>query len=200
VKKSEVEHVIRAAKKITGESEFVVIDSQALHGAFPNLVDKLVTSHECDIYIPNAPEKTELLNSIGMLTPFAQTYGYYADPVDPDTAKLPKSWPRRKIAISTRNTDGAIYYCPAPEDLVFSKLAAGREKDIRFVQALLARNLIKLASVKRSIAAIEDPLFQKLMQDRLSIVASAIPDKAAQKRAATSTLQAFDGPLSVDSP
>lgn len=128
MKKSELEPVIRAAKEITGETEFVVIGSQALHGAFPNLVDKLVTSHECDIYIPNAPEKTELLNSIGMLTPFAQTYGYYADPVDPDTAKLPKSWQRRRIAISTRNTNGAIYYCPAPEDLVFSKLAAGREK------------------------------------------------------------------------
>ncbi|MFZ0505129.1 MAG: hypothetical protein WAM44_15525 [Chthoniobacterales bacterium] len=96
MKKSELEHVIRAAKEITGATEFVIIGSQALHGAFPNLVDKLVTSHECDLYIPNSPEKTELLNSIGMLTPFAQTYGYYADPVDPDTAKLPKSWPRRR--------------------------------------------------------------------------------------------------------
>jgi hypothetical protein len=182
VKKSELEHVIRAAKEITGEREFVVIGSQALHGAFPNLVDKLITSHECDIYIPNAPEKTELLNSIGMLTPFAQTYGYYADPVDPDTAKLPKSWPRRRIGISTRNTNGAIYYCPSPEDLVFSKLAAGREKDFCFVQALLSRNLIKLPSVRRFIAVIEDPVFQKLMQDRLTIVASAIPHTLPQKR------------------
>ena len=181
MKKSELEHVIRAAKEITGETEFVVIGSQALHGAFPNLVDKLVTSHECDIYIPNAPEKTELLNSIGMLTPFAQTYGYYADPVDPDTAKLPKSWARRKIAVSTRNTNGAIYYCPAPEDLVFSKLAAGREKDFRFVRALLARNLIKLASVRRFIAGIEDPVFQKLMADRLTIAANTVPEPS-QKR------------------
>jgi hypothetical protein len=182
VKKSELEHVIRAAKDITGATEFVVIGSQALHGAFPNLVDKLVTSHECDLYIPNAPEKTELLNSIGMLTPFAQTYGYYADPVDPDTAKLPKSWPRRKIAVSTRNTNGAIYYCPSPEDLVFSKLAAGREKDFRFIRALLTRNLIKLVSVRRFIAGIEDPIFQKVMQDRLMIVVSAIPDTLPQKR------------------
>ena len=182
MKKSELEHVIRAAKEITGETEFVVIGSQALHGAFPNLVDKLVSSQECDIYILNAPEKTELLSSIGMLTSFAQTYGYYADPVGPDTAKLPKSWRRRKITISTRNTNGAVYYCPSPEDLVFSKLAAGREKDFRFVQALLARNLIKLSSVRRFIAAIEDPVFQKLMEDRLMVVASTIPDKAAQKR------------------
>jgi Nucleotidyltransferase of unknown function (DUF6036) len=182
VKKSELEHVIRAAKEITGETEFVIIGSQALHGAFPNLVDKLVTSHECDLYIPNSPEKTELLNSIGMLTPFAQTYGYYADPVDPDTAKLPKSWPRRRISISSRNTNGATYYCPSPEDLVFSKLAAGREKDFRFVRALLARNLIKLASVRRFIAAIEDPVFQKLMHDRLTIAANTVPDKPSQKR------------------
>ena len=91
MRKSELEHVIRAAKEITGETEFVVIGSQALHGAFPNLVDKLIASHECDIYVPKAREKTELLNSIGMLTPFTQTYGYYADPVDPETAKLPKN-------------------------------------------------------------------------------------------------------------
>jgi hypothetical protein len=181
VKKSELEHVIRAAKEITGEREFVVIGSQALHGTFPNLVDKLITSHECDIYIPNAPEKTDLLNSIGMLTPFAKTYGYYADPVDPETAKLPKTWPRRRISISSRNTNGATYYCPSPEDLAFSKLAAGREKDFRFVQALLARNLIKLASVRRFIAAIEDSVFQKLMQDRLMIVVSTIPGTLPQK-------------------
>ena len=96
MKKSELEHVIRAAKEITGETEFVVIGSQALHGAFPNLVDKLITSHECDIYVPNAPDKTELLNSIGLLTPFAETYGYYADPVNPETAKLPKKLAAKK--------------------------------------------------------------------------------------------------------
>ena len=65
---------------------------------------------------------------------------------------------------------------------MFSKLAAGREKDYRFVQALLSRNLIKLASVRRFIAAIEDPVFQKLMRDRLMIVVSAIPDTLPQKR------------------
>jgi hypothetical protein len=54
---------VRAAKEITGETEFVVIGSQALHGAFPNLVDKLGTSYECDISIPNASEKTELLKT-----------------------------------------------------------------------------------------------------------------------------------------
>ena len=68
MKKSELEHVIRAAKEITGETEFVVIGSQALHGAFPNLVDKLVTSHECDIYTPNAPEKAELLKTKAVTT------------------------------------------------------------------------------------------------------------------------------------
>ena len=183
MKKSELEHVIRAAKEITGETEFVVIGSQALHGAFPNLVDKLITSHECDIYIPKAPEKTELLNSIGLLTPFAQTYGYYAGPVDPETAKLPRTWPRRKIRISSQNTNGATYYCPSPEDLVFSKLAAGREKDFRLVRALLARKSIRLASVRRFIGAIGDPVFQKLMHDRLAIVvATATPDAPPQKR------------------
>jgi hypothetical protein len=41
----------------------------------------------------------------------------------------------------------AVYYCPSPEDLVFSKLAAGREKDFRFIQALLVRNLKAAAQI-----------------------------------------------------
>lgn len=75
-----------------------------------------------------------------------------------------------------------VQHCPAPEDLVFSKLAAGRVKDFRFVRALLARNLIKLASVRRFIAAIDDPVFQQLMHDRLTIAANTVPDKPSQKR------------------
>lgn len=59
------------------------------------------------------------------------------------------------------------------------KFAAGREKDFRFIRALLSRKLIKLTSVRRFIGGIEDPVFQKLMADRLTKVASAIPDKSA---------------------
>lgn len=51
---------------------------------------------------------------------------------------------------------------------MFSKRTAGRVKDFRFVRALLARNLIKLASLRRAMAAIEDPVFQKLMADQLT--------------------------------
>jgi hypothetical protein len=76
---------------------------------------------------------------------------------------------------------GLTYYCPSPEDLVFSKLAAGREKDFGLVQALLTRKLIKLASVRRFIAAIGDPVFQKLMHERLTVVASTIPDTPRPK-------------------
>jgi hypothetical protein len=35
---------------------------------------------------------------------------------------------------------------------VFSKLAAGRKKDFRFIRALLSRKLIKLTSVRRFIS------------------------------------------------
>lgn len=61
--------------------------------------------------------------------------------------------------------------------------AAKEITDFRLVRARLARKLIKLASVRRFIAVIEDPVFQKLMLNRLAIVVgTAIPDAPPQKR------------------
>ncbi len=49
MKKQELDHVLRAAGRITGEKQFIIIGSQALHGKYPDLADDIVKSAEVDL-------------------------------------------------------------------------------------------------------------------------------------------------------
>jgi len=82
MKKREVDHVLRAAGRITHEKQFIIVGSQALHGKYPDLADDIVRSAEVDLFAKNHPEKTDSLNVIGVYSTFHEQYGYYADPVD----------------------------------------------------------------------------------------------------------------------
>ena len=88
MKKSQLDHLLRAARRITRSDQFIVIGSQSLHGRFPDLADELCVSVEADLIARNARERTEWLNAIGADSPFHETFGYYADPVDEKTAVL----------------------------------------------------------------------------------------------------------------
>jgi hypothetical protein len=50
VKRSELEHVIRAAAAISGDDELIVIGSQAVLGQFPDAPAELCVSIEVDLY------------------------------------------------------------------------------------------------------------------------------------------------------
>ena len=58
MKKSQLDHILRAAKECTGEVRFVIIGSLSLHGKGIK-VDDLLVSAEADLYIPGNEQKTE---------------------------------------------------------------------------------------------------------------------------------------------
>lgn len=142
MKKREVDHVLRAAGRITHEKQFIIVGSQALHGKYPDLADEIERSAEVDLFAKNHPEKTDNLNAIGVYSPFHEAYGYYADPVDERTATLPKGWRGRLISLSPGDTDGVIGLCLDPHDLAIAKYVAGRAKDLQFNRQLIARGLL----------------------------------------------------------
>ena len=55
MKRSELEHLIRAAGRIAGSRELVVIGSQAVLGQFPDAPPALLISMECDLYPKQDP-------------------------------------------------------------------------------------------------------------------------------------------------
>jgi 2-oxo-4-hydroxy-4-carboxy-5-ureidoimidazoline decarboxylase len=138
VQRSQLEHLIRAAAAITGADKLVVVGSQAVLGQFPDPPCELLFSMEADLFSLRSPSDADLIDgSIGEGSPFHQTFGYYAHGVAESTASLPPGWMDRLIPVRNENTRGATGLCLEVHDLAVSKLIAGREKDLQFVEVLL---------------------------------------------------------------
>ena len=100
MKRSDLEHILRASKDVTGETEFIVIGSQAILGQFPDAPRALRQSMEADIYPKHKPElAAEIEGSLGRYSQFDQTFGYFADGVSNRTTWPSANWPQagRKI-------------------------------------------------------------------------------------------------------
>lgn len=138
-----LEHIVRAAAAAAGEREIVIIGSQAVLGQFPDAPDSLLVSLDADVFPRYAPDKSDLIDgAIGELSMFHETYGYYAHGIDDTTATLPSGWADRLVRISNENTAGAIGWCLDVHDLALSKLVAGRDKDLEYVQVLMREKMV----------------------------------------------------------
>jgi hypothetical protein len=169
----QLRHILRAAAAVTGESVFVVIGSQAILGSHPDAPRSLRKSVEGDTYPKNHPEKAiEVDGAIGELSPFHQEFGYYAHGVAPETATLPDGWEQRLVEFQVNDPSGTIGLCLEKHDLTFSKLAAGREKDIAFICELLKHRLINRGKILRLIDSERDLDLKQLLVRNWTIVMS----------------------------
>ena len=164
MKKQQLDHVLRAAGRITGEKQFLIIGSQSLHGKFPDLPDDIVRSAEVDLIAKNIGDRTEWLNVIGQDSPFHETFGYYADPVDEATAVLPKGWKGRLVNLPPGETEGVTGLCLDPHDLAIAKYVAWREKDLIFTRELARRGIV---TRDRLLALIEDTPVNEKTRERI---------------------------------
>ncbi|MDB5876779.1 MAG: hypothetical protein JWQ41_193 [Variovorax sp.] len=140
MRRSEAEHVPRAAAAIAQEQSFVVIGSQAVLFLLPYAPEALLVSRELDLYPALHPEKADLIDgAIGALSSFDDTFGYHADGVGPETAVMPADWMARS---SLHYVGELTVICPELHDLAVSKCVAGRDKDAEFVEILLHEKLI----------------------------------------------------------
>lgn len=138
--RSQLEHLIRAASSIADDLEIIVIGSQAVLGQFPNAPAELLVSNEADLYPRHYPHRASLIEgAIGELSPFHETFGYYAEGVAEKTATLPRGWEARLVVVPVGEARGL---CLEIHDLVLSKYAAGREKDRAFVRGAVRHGLV----------------------------------------------------------
>jgi|SRR5882757_3230421 hypothetical protein len=164
MKKQQVDHILRAAGEITGETQFIIIGSQSLHGKHPDVPDEIVMSFEVDLIAKKKPDRTEWLNMIGQDSRFHETHGYYADPVDETTATLPKGWKGRLVNLPPGDTAGVSGLCLDPHDLAIAKYVARREKDIAFNRELAARGIVKK---KRLLLLLDDTALDEGVRSRI---------------------------------
>lgn len=147
MRREQLEHVLRAACTIAKADAALVIGSQAILGSFGDdvLPEAAVRSVEVDVTFLDDPadERSDQVDgAIGELSQFHETFGYYAQGVSVTTAILPSGWQDRLVVLDTPGTSPGRGLCLEPHDLVVSKLAAYREKDLEFAAALISAGLV----------------------------------------------------------
>jgi hypothetical protein len=154
--RDQLEHLIRAAAVIADDDTIVVIGSQAVLGQFPDAPEPMRVSVEADLFPLHHPERADLIEgSIGELSPFHQTFGYYAQGVSEETAVLPKGWRDRLIVVQNENTRGAKGLCLEIHDLLVAKLIAGREKDLTFLMVAARHRMADPEELLRRLGTVE---------------------------------------------
>lgn len=143
MRRQDLEHIIRAAADVTGDQQIVVIGSQAILGQHPDAPLQLLLSPEADVYPLHRRDQVDEIDGVlGEGSMFHDTHSYYAHGVGVETATLPAGWEERLVPIQNENTRQATGLCLEKHDLVLAKLAAGREKDHRFVADALREELV----------------------------------------------------------
>jgi hypothetical protein len=172
--KQQLDHVLRAAGRITGERRFVIIGSQALHGQHPDVANEILRSAAADLIVAKRSDRTEWLNAIGVHSAFHESFGYYADPVDEASATLPRGWKRRLVPLPPGDTDGVKGLCLDPHDLAISKYVARREKDLTFNRALVRLGIVRREELVARIDA--TPVAEEVRERMRRDVASHFDD------------------------
>ena len=163
--RQELEHAIRAACDLTGETEVFVFGSQAILGEYPDAPAELRQSAEADISPKHAIDEVDRIDAVlGEDSQFHRTHGFYVHGVPIETATVPGGWQRRAIKVQNENTRQSIGWCVESHDLAASKLAAFRPKDREFVRVLIVNEMIKprtlIARIRR--LAVEEAVKHKL--------------------------------------
>lgn len=195
MKRDQLEHVLRAASRIVDERDFLVIGSAAILGTFDEnqLPYEASRSDEADIAPYNDPDgekSVRVEGSLGQGSQFHATFGYYADGVDLRTAIAPAGWQERLVSFTSEGTGNGRGWCLERHDLAAAKLAAGRQKDYEFVNALVDAGLLDLTVVRERLEMLpRDRVLPAYLakarawaKARAALTAGAVADDSTRRR------------------
>jgi hypothetical protein len=166
VRRTDLEHIIRAAGDLLGEDMVIIVGSQAILASLheDDLPTAAVRSLEGDILPLDDPDglKADLIDgALGELSLFDSTHGVHADGVSENTSVLPAGWRERLIPYINANTNGVTGLCLERHDLCVAKLIANREKDRDFVRELLRSRIVDGDTVVARLAVTDVPEKQR---------------------------------------
>lgn len=170
MRRDQLEHAIRTACQIIQQPAVIVVGSQAILATYREneLPPEATMSVEIDV-LPIAKTNTEtarladvIEGVAGEWSPSEEQHGFSIDGVDLETCILPDEWRDRLVKVQNINTAapaGSPQYtgwCLEKEDLCVAKLCAFREKDRRFVAALLDAALVDRKTLEKRLRGVSD--------------------------------------------
>ena len=193
--KKQLEHVLRALSEMLRDSNqfqgnFVLFGSQAILAHmdpdfFPE-AQRAFLSAEIDIAAdtPDPHEQAKMAEfiwkNIGEGSRFDQAHGAYADGVALETPTFPAGWRERLVEVRVPGqTESIIYMALSVQDIVASKLYAGRQKDLDYIEALFVTqhpDLVKVSDTLENLP--DDPKSEKSRVKWAAHFAPKLPRKA----------------------
>lgn len=168
--RSQLEHIIRAAGSIADDHEIIVLGSSSIFAQFPDIPEEFLLSIEADVFPKNKPYMSDTIDGcIGELSPFHESFGYYAHGVSRETANnLPNGWDKRLIPVKNENTGGMTGLCLEIHDLIAGKYVSSREKDLQFVRLVIEHNMVSKATMLERVEDLRvDPAFKEKIRQRI---------------------------------
>ena len=156
VKFEQLCHLIRAATAISEETKFVVIGSQSILGSWPDAPAELLVSEEIDAWPRHRPDLADLLDgSIGELSPFHETFGYYLQGVGPETAVLAPGWQDRLVKVNHPAMGGGTAFCLDPRGSPGREMRRRSREGPAFVRVALRSGRVSATAVENRIQELE---------------------------------------------
>lgn len=138
MKRTDLEHIIRAVAALTARDEVLILGRASILGSLLDAPAALLNFDYAEVSTrPYSVALADVINSIGEDSMFRDTFGYYACAVEPATY-LPAGWETRLIPVHGEGGSQSVGLCLSLRDLVASMQASGREDEQAFVQTLLA--------------------------------------------------------------
>lgn len=170
--------LVRAARAVAEHfkaDRVIIVGSQAILIDWPDAPEFLKNTPEIDLYPENnraweaanpGMEASEEISALfGTMSRFEETFGFYLDGVDENTAQLPYDWMdrARTIEIDVYGRPATIV-CPAIEDIAVSKLLRFSEKDLGFVQGCVAEARLSVDMVleRLRVVAPSDAIYRRI--------------------------------------
>lgn len=168
--RAELELAIVTATRAIGQSQVLIIGSQAILGSYNEnqLPERATASQEVDIAPLTDDDKESLATKIdataGEWSPFDVEHGFYVQGVSVRTAYLPEGWATRVIKVRASVSPESVGLCLEPHDLCAAKLARNDQKDREFVAALVKANLVSAEKILDRLRMIADHRFSRVAQ------------------------------------
>jgi hypothetical protein len=173
--RNQLQHVILEIGQRFDLKDIYIIGSAAILAAMPDPPEGALTAtRDVDVIPPRDEERLadQISFVLGEASDFEAEYGYYAQGVTSNTPEYaPVDWKSRTIDIPVAGTVGR---CMDPNDLILSKLGAGRPKDLGFARAAASLGLIRRRILLERLEHVEcSDQMRKLITDRIIATFSA---------------------------
>jgi len=159
MRREDLRRLFAHARKLSGETDYVVFGSLAALGYTGEVPARMAMSVDVDAYTKSDPDRVfALAGTLGQGSAFENEHGYYLDPIAPRVATLSEGWEERLMRIELEA--GLAAWFLEPNDAAVSKYARMEPRDREWIRAGLKAGILSLAILDARFAhtAFLDPV------------------------------------------